>query len=70
MAAKLKICLPLGTRISVQIAPGTHDQEVSVNKQLSDKERVAAALENSNLVQMIKRAVRDSDPLPFNLFFM
>ncbi|VVC98647.1 unnamed protein product, partial [Leptidea sinapis] len=32
---------------------GTHVSEHAVNKQLADKERIAAALENNNLVQII-----------------
>ena len=37
----------------VVIAPGTHSSERAVNKQLNDKERVAAALENVNLLEKV-----------------
>jgi len=32
------------------VTPGTHATEEAVNKQLNDKERVAAALENSDIL--------------------
>ena len=62
--AKLKMCLPSRMKLTVGIAPGAHDQEKQVNKQLTDKERVSAALENPNLLKMIKRGVKDTSPLP------
>jgi len=45
--------LPPRLKIEVQITDGTHDSEGPVNKQLQDKERVAAALENPNLLRLI-----------------
>jgi len=40
-------------RILVQIRPGTHNSEEAINRQLADKERVAAAGENSNLRRVV-----------------
>lgn len=40
-------------RILVQIRPGTHNSEAAINRQLADKERVAAATENPNLKRVI-----------------
>jgi metal-sulfur cluster biosynthetic enzyme len=40
-------------RLLVQIRPGTHNSEEAINRQLSDKERVAAAVENSNLRRVV-----------------
>lgn len=40
-------------RILVQIRPGTHNSELAINRQLADKERVAAAGENSNLRRVV-----------------
>ncbi|KAK3018750.1 hypothetical protein RJ639_004236 [Escallonia herrerae] len=37
------------TKVDIRVAPGTHATEAAVNKQLNDKERVAAALKNPNL---------------------
>ncbi|VVA96979.1 unnamed protein product [Arabis nemorensis] len=39
--------------VDVRVEPGSHDQETAVNKQLGDKERMAAGLENPNLVDLI-----------------
>lgn len=41
----------------IRLAPGSHASEAAVNKQLADKERVAAALENPNLLQMVDRCL-------------
>lgn len=49
--------LPARFKVSVEITPGTHRSEAAVNKQLADKERVAAALENSHLVEVINQCV-------------
>ncbi|CAA7033624.1 unnamed protein product [Microthlaspi erraticum] len=50
--AKLRLSLPARFKVNVRVAPGSHAQEAAVNKLLADKERVAAALENPNLVAM------------------
>ncbi|KAK1445103.1 hypothetical protein BgAZ_110090 [Babesia gibsoni] len=49
--------LPPYFKIDVQIAEGTHNSEHVINKQLLDKERVAAALENPVLVEMINDGI-------------
>ncbi len=41
------------------ISPGSHASEEAVNKQLADKERVAAALENSHLLQVVNQCLVD-----------
>jgi len=33
--------------------PGKHSQELEVNKQVNDKERVAAAMENRDLMNLV-----------------
>lgn len=40
-------------RVDVRIKEGTHTTAEEVNKQLCDKERVAAALENGTLMGVI-----------------
>ena len=50
---KLLRTLPRRFKVDVVIAPGTHASERAVNKQLNDKERVAAALENGNLLEKV-----------------
>jgi metal-sulfur cluster biosynthetic enzyme len=54
---KLERVLPSRFKIDVEVSEGSHDQEPGVNKQLNDKERVAAALENPNLVSMVNRGL-------------
>lgn len=50
---KLMRCLPSRFKVDIRVAPGTHQTEAAVNKQLNDKERVKAALENPNLLEMV-----------------
>jgi hypothetical protein len=40
-------------QVHVQITEGTHQSELAINKQLRDKERVAAALENQHLLSVV-----------------
>jgi len=54
---KLLRSLPARFKVDVQISPGTHDSEHAVNKQLADKERVAAALENSHLLEVVNQCL-------------
>ncbi|KAF9072863.1 hypothetical protein BDP27DRAFT_1216925 [Rhodocollybia butyracea] len=46
--------LPTRFKLDIAVKPGSHQSEHAVNKQLNDKERVAAALENPALVKMIE----------------
>ncbi|KAJ5884102.1 MIP18 family protein [Penicillium subrubescens] len=50
---RLEQSLPPRFRVDVRIKEGTHSTGDEVNKQLGDKERVAAALENGALMQVI-----------------
>ncbi|XP_024152539.1 cytosolic iron-sulfur assembly component 2B [Oryzias melastigma] len=54
---KLLRSLPSRFKIDVHITPGTHASEAAVNKQLADKERVAAALENSSLLEVVNQCL-------------
>ncbi|KAH7729220.1 Protein F45G2.10 [Aphelenchoides avenae] len=54
---KLARSLPRGMKCCVRITPGSHSTEESINKQLADKERVAAAMENPNLMQTVNRCL-------------
>ena len=58
---KLLRSLPPRFKVKVRITPGAHNQEEAVNKQLEDKERVAAALENLSLLEVVNKAVKGSD---------
>jgi len=52
---RLEQALPPRFRIDVRIKEGTHSTGAQVTKQLGDKERVAAALENANLMGVLRR---------------
>jgi len=52
---RLEQALPPRFRVDVRIKKGTHSTDEQVNKQLGDKERVAAALENGTLVGVLKK---------------
>ena len=54
---KLLRSLPPRFKVDVAITPGTHASEHAVNKQLNDKERVAAALENDNLRGVVDKCL-------------
>ncbi|XP_062923317.1 cytosolic iron-sulfur assembly component 2B [Mobula hypostoma] len=54
---KLLRSLPARFKVDVHITPGTHASEHAVNKQLADKERVAAALENSHLLEVVNQCL-------------
>lgn len=44
-------------KISVEIKEGTHQSEDAINKQLNDKERVAAAMENEHLLRVVMQCI-------------
>jgi metal-sulfur cluster biosynthetic enzyme len=50
---------PRRFQVSVQIEPGTHASENAINKQLRDKERVCAALENKHLAGVVNKCIRN-----------
>lgn len=54
---KLLRALPPRFKVDVRISPGSHASEEAVNKQLADKERVAAALENSHLLEVVNQCL-------------
>ena len=58
---KLLRSLPTQFKVDIYIKEGKHEQEVEVNKQLNDKERVLAALENPNLLRMVNTGLKDSE---------
>lgn len=54
LRVRLMRALPPRFRVDIRIKSGTHQSEHAVNKQLNDKERVQAALENSHLLQVVE----------------
>mmetsp|Transcript_4879 Transcript_4879/g.6614 ORF Transcript_4879/g.6614 Transcript_4879/m.6614 type:complete len:164 (+) Transcript_4879:104-595(+) len=57
LRVKLLRCIPKRFKVDIFVSPGSHASELAVNKQLNDKERVAAALENRNLVDMVNKCL-------------
>ena len=54
---KLLRSIPSRFKVDVTVTPGSHASEHQVNKQLNDKERVAAALENDNLRGVVDKCL-------------
>ena len=52
---RLEQALPPRFRVDVRIKEGTHSTAEQVNRQLGDKERVAAALENGTLMGVLRK---------------
>ncbi|CAF9933143.1 MAG: hypothetical protein GOMPHAMPRED_007158 [Gomphillus americanus] len=52
---RLERCLPPRFRVDVRVKEGTHSTAEQVTKQLGDKERVAAAMENQQLMGVLKK---------------
>jgi len=49
--------LPERFKVDILINEGTHQSEHAVNKQLNDKERVAAAMENQSLLGVVNQCL-------------
>ncbi|KAL7749369.1 Cytosolic iron-sulfur assembly component 2B [Sorochytrium milnesiophthora] len=54
---RLLRALPERFKVDVQVRARTHQSERAVNKQLNDKERVAAALENGHLLDVVNQCL-------------
>jgi hypothetical protein len=53
--------LPPRYKIDIRIKEGMHQSENAVNKQLNDKERVHAALENTHLLGVVEGCLSSAD---------
>lgn len=56
---KLQRNLPSAYKVSVFIQEGTHNTEKEVNKQINDKERISAAMENPNLSRVVEVCIEE-----------
>jgi metal-sulfur cluster biosynthetic enzyme len=56
---KLLRSMPSRFKVTVRIEPGSHASEHAVNRQLADKERVCAALENKHLLGVVNKCIKD-----------
>lgn len=61
LSLKLKLyqCLPKVYKIDISIKKETHDTYQELNKQLGDKERVWAAMENASLRGVVDECIRE-----------
>uniref|UniRef100_A0A803KYE0 MIP18 family-like domain-containing protein n=1 Tax=Chenopodium quinoa TaxID=63459 RepID=A0A803KYE0_CHEQI len=66
LRVKLKHHFPPHYKVDIKVSPGSHADEGSVNKQLNDKERIAAALENPNLRQLVDECLSSDEVISFN----
>src|SRR5207249_4156601 len=57
ISVKLGMVLPKRFQVKVNIREGTHQSELSINKQLADKERIAAAIENDQLFNVVMQCL-------------
>lgn len=51
--------IPKFIKLSIFLEEGSHHQEAEINKQLNDKERVAAALENCHLMEIVEQNISE-----------
>jgi metal-sulfur cluster biosynthetic enzyme len=65
---KLIRSLPTLFKVRVSIFPGSHDSEAAINKQLGDKERVAAALENPHLLSVVDKCIAGTEKIDLSQF--
>lgn len=47
--------------MQIEIEPGSHDSAAQITKQLNDKERRMAAMENPDIFRCVTEAVTPSD---------
>lgn len=48
-------------KLEIICKPGKHDKATEIDRQVNDKERVAAALENEVVMAMIEDLIRERD---------
>ncbi|KAL1513071.1 hypothetical protein ABEB36_002547 [Hypothenemus hampei] len=58
---KLQREMPFPIKLDIYIKAGAHTTEHEINKQVNDKERIAAAMENPNLKEIVECCIREED---------
>ena len=61
LRVKLERTLQRSFKLDIFVNEGTHSIEGDVNKQINDKERVAAAMENPNLREMVEECIKEAE---------
>lgn len=59
LRVKLQRSLLQKHKLDIYVGEGTHSIEGDVNKQINDKERVAAAMENPALGDMVEECIKE-----------
>merc|ERR1712137_141897 len=59
--AKLERDLPKPAKVDIYLVPGSHDTEADLNKQINDKERVQAAMENEFLRTTVENCIAEPE---------
>lgn len=52
---------PHNLKLDIYIKKGAHSTEDEINKQINDRERIAAAIENQNLWKLVENCIRDDE---------
>lgn len=58
---KLQQRLDRKYKLDIHIKEGTHSTAKEINKQINDKERTAAAMENPSLRELVENCIKDQD---------
>jgi len=53
--------VPGQIKLDILVKEGSHNTEQDINKQINDKERVAAAMENPNLRETVDQCIEDEE---------
>ncbi|XP_025833435.1 MIP18 family protein galla-1-like [Agrilus planipennis] len=56
---KLEQTVPYKFKLDIFIKKGGHASENEINKQINDKERIAAAMENPNLKKVVEQCIQE-----------
>jgi hypothetical protein len=63
LSIRIKILrhFPHQMKLDIFIKKGTHSTEDEINKQINDRERVAAAIENQNLWKLVENCIKEDE---------
>jgi len=53
--------VPGQVKLEINVKEGSHNTEEDINKQINDKERVAAAMENPNLKETVEQCIEEAE---------
>ncbi|XP_066591407.1 MIP18 family protein galla-1 [Prorops nasuta] len=48
-------------KLDIYVKEGAHSTEMEINKQINDKERIAAAMENPNLRELVEKCIQEEE---------